>query len=56
MVEESIYYGYLGEQSQGQEHVGESRVDMTRLSWAQDEGRGGRREGTRFSIQEVQRE
>jgi predicted phosphoadenosine phosphosulfate sulfurtransferase len=34
MVEEDVYYRYVGEHSQRQEHLGEHRVNMTRLSCA----------------------
>lgn len=34
MVEESVYCRYVGELSQRQQHLGEFRVDMTRLNWA----------------------
>jgi hypothetical protein len=30
-VEEKVYYRYVGEHSQRQEHLGGSRVDKTRL-------------------------
>ena len=32
MGEEKVYWGYVGEHSQRQGYLGESRVDMTRLS------------------------
>lgn len=37
IVEENVYYSYVGEHSQRKTggFLGESRVDMTRLSWAQ---------------------
>lgn len=42
---EKVYYGYVGEHSQKQGRLGESRVDTSRLSRAlQGEGEGERRE------------
>ena len=46
MVEKKVYCLYVGEHSQRQGHLGESRVDMTRLSWAIWQ-RGSRRGGER---------
>ena len=43
MVEEKVYYRYVGEHSQRQKHLGEPRVDMTRLSLAMWGGERGRR-------------
>ena len=46
MVEEKVYYRHVGEHSQRQRHLGESRVDMTRLSctmWGEGEGKAERR-------------
>lgn len=52
MVDEKVYYRYLGEHRQRQGHLGESREDMTRLNWATWEGEGGKEEweyrGTRY--------
>ena len=33
MIEEKVYYRYIGRHSQRQEHLGECKVDMTRPSW-----------------------
>lgn len=33
-VKEKVYYRYVGAQSQRRGHLGESRVDVTRLSGA----------------------
>lgn len=35
--EEKIYYKYVGKRSQRQRHLGESRMDTTRLNWAMQE-------------------
>lgn len=55
-VEEKVYYRTVGEKSQRQGPVGESRVDITRPNWAM-RGRGRERRGsrTRCSSLEVQR-
>lgn len=34
MVEKKVYYKYVVEHSLSQRQMGETRVDMTRLSWA----------------------
>lgn len=44
--EEEVHYRDVGEHSQRQRHLGESRVDVTRLSWTEC-GRGGDRRGRR---------
>jgi hypothetical protein len=33
MVEEKVYYRYVGEHSQRQTHLGESSMDMNGLTW-----------------------
>ena len=49
MVEEKVYYRYVGEHSQRQGHLGESRVNMTlshvRRRVRREGGRGERRRG-----------
>lgn len=55
MVEEKVYYKYLGQHSQGQRHLGECRVDITRLIWAlrgERDWKGKGREGSQESSQE----
>lgn len=45
MVEEKGYCRYAGEHSQRRGYLGESRVDVTRLSWAMwEKGRARERE------------
>ena len=54
MAEEKVYYRCVEEHSQRQLHLGESRVDVTRLSWAMwgdGEGKGAR--GTKYSSQKA---
>lgn len=46
VVEENVYYRYMGEHIKRQTHLADFRVDMTRLSWAmlgEGEGKGKRR-------------
>lgn len=45
MVEENVYYEYVGEHSQRQGHLGELRVVMTQAMRERGEGRMERREG-----------
>jgi hypothetical protein len=50
MMEDEVYYRDVGEQSQRQTQPGESRMIMTRLSWAMwDMGRGRERRERRMS-------
>jgi hypothetical protein len=54
MVEEEVCCRYVGEQSQRQRHLGESRVDMSRLNWAMwGDGEGKGERGIRYSSQEA---
>lgn len=43
MVEERVYYGYVGEHSQRQGYRGEPRVDVTLSYLRKGEGRGWKR-------------
>lgn len=45
MVLETVYYRYVGEQSQSQTDLAESSVFMTLSMWGEGEGKRRRREG-----------
>lgn len=57
MVEEKAHCRYVGDHSQRQAHLGESRVDLTRLSctlWGDVKGQRGGERRTRCSSQKTQ--
>lgn len=58
MVDEKVYYRYAGKQSQGQGHLGESRVNMTlsKAMWGEQRERREQNQGLQPGFPKFQRE